>query len=57
VTLGYIWEKFDYDDYTKEGFTYVPADAAGNFNGAVLADTLWQDYDAHIVYAKFTYQF
>ena len=57
VTLGYVWEKFDYDDYTKEGFTFVPTDAAGNLNGAVLADTLWEDYDAHIVYAKFTYKF
>ncbi len=57
VTLGYVWEKFDYDDYNKDGFTFVPTDAAGNFNGAVLADTLWDDYDAHIVYAKFTYKF
>jgi MtrB/PioB family decaheme-associated outer membrane protein len=57
VTLGYVWEKFDYDDYNKEGFTFVPTDAAGNFNGAVLADTLWEDYDAHIIYTKFTYFF
>jgi hypothetical protein len=57
VTLGYVWENFDYDDYNKEGFTFVPTDAAGNFNGAVLADTLWDDYDAHIVYAKLTYKF
>jgi MtrB/PioB family decaheme-associated outer membrane protein len=57
MTLGYVWENFDYDDYNKEGFTYVPTDAAGNFNGAVLADTLWDDYDAHIVYAKLTYRF
>lgn len=57
VTLGYVWQKFDYDDYNEEGFTFVPTDAAGNFNGAVLADTLWEDYDAHIVYAKFMYKF
>ncbi len=57
VTLGYIWERFDYDDENKEGFTFVPTDAAGNFNGAVLADSLWDDYDAHIVYMKFTYTF
>ncbi len=57
VTLGYVWQKFDYNDYNKEGFTNVPTDAAGNFNGAVLADTLWQDYDVHIIYAKFTYKF
>ncbi len=57
VTLGYVWENFDYDDYNKEGFTFVPTDETGNFNGAVLADTLWDDYDAHIFYAKLTYRF
>ena len=57
VTLGYAWQRFDYDDYNKDGFTFVPTDAAGNFNGAVLADTLFEDYDAHIVYTKFTYKF
>jgi MtrB/PioB family decaheme-associated outer membrane protein len=57
VTLGYVWQKFDYDDYNKEGFTFVPTDDAGNFNGAVLADTLWEDYDAHIIYTKLTYKF
>ncbi len=57
VTLGYVWQKFDYDDYDKDGFTYVPTDAAGNFNGALLADSLWQDYDAHILYLKFSYRF
>jgi MtrB/PioB family decaheme-associated outer membrane protein len=57
VTLGYVWQKFDYDDFNKEGFTFVPTDAAGNLNGAVLADSLWEDYDAHIIYTKFTYKF
>jgi MtrB/PioB family decaheme-associated outer membrane protein len=57
LTLGYTWQKFDYDDYNKEGFTFVPTDAAGNYNGAVLADTLWEDYDAHIIYTKFSYKF
>jgi hypothetical protein len=57
VTLGYVWQKFDYDDYNKKGFTFVPTDAAGNYNGAVLADSLWEDYSAHIIYSKFTYKF
>ena len=57
VTLGYIWEKFDYDDYDKDGFTNVPTDASGNFQGAILSDTLWEDYDAHIVYSKFSIKF
>jgi hypothetical protein len=57
VTLGYVWEKFDYDDYNTDGFTYVPADAGGNYQGAVLSDTLWEDYDAHMFYSKFSIRF
>jgi len=57
VTLGYIWEKFDYEDYDKDGFTNVPTDASGNYNGAVLSDALWDDYDAQILYLKFSYVF
>jgi MtrB/PioB family decaheme-associated outer membrane protein len=57
VTLGYTWEKFDYDDYNKEGFTNVPTDASGNFQGAVLSDTLWEDYSSHIVYSKLSFKF
>ena len=57
VTVGYIWEKFDYDDFNKEGFTNVPTDANGNYQGAILSDTLWDDYTAHIVYSKVGYKF
>jgi MtrB/PioB family decaheme-associated outer membrane protein len=57
VTLGYTWEKFDYDDYNQEGFTNVPTDTGGNFQGAILSDTLWEDYSAHIFYSKMTFKF
>ncbi len=57
VTVGYRWEKFDYDDYNLEGFTNVPTDAGGNYNGAILSDTLWEDYAAHLFYTKLTYKF
>lgn len=57
LTLGYLWEKFDYNDYNRDGFTNVPTDESGNFNGAVLADSLWEDYDAKIVYLKMMYKF
>jgi MtrB/PioB family decaheme-associated outer membrane protein len=57
ITFGYIWEKFDYDDYNKDGFTNVPTDASGNFNGAILADSLWDDYAAQILYLKLSYNF
>ena len=57
VTLGYIWEKFDYDDYKKDGFADVPTDASGNYNGAILSDSLWADYDAKILYLKLSCKF
>jgi MtrB/PioB family decaheme-associated outer membrane protein len=50
LTLGYVYEKFKYDDYNVEGFTYTPTDA-------ILAGTLPQDYTAHIGYMKLTYKF
>jgi MtrB/PioB family decaheme-associated outer membrane protein len=50
VTLGYVYEKFKYDDYNVEGFTNTPTDA-------ILAGTLPQDYTAHIGYMKLTYKF
>jgi MtrB/PioB family decaheme-associated outer membrane protein len=57
LTLGYLYEKFDYEDYNLYGFTTVPTDGAGAFNGAILAGTLPQDYDVHIVYTQLTYKF
>ena len=57
VTVGYLWEKFDYDDFNKEGFSSVPTDAAGNLNGAILSDTLWSDYNAYIFYTKLSLKF
>ncbi len=50
VTLGYLYEKFEYDDYNTEGFTNTPTDA-------ILAFTLPEDYSAHIGYMKLTYKF
>jgi hypothetical protein len=40
VTLGHVWEKFDYDDYNRDGFTNVPLDSGGASNGAYLMGTL-----------------
>jgi MtrB/PioB family decaheme-associated outer membrane protein len=50
LTLGYLYEKFDYDDFNTEGFTNTPTDA-------ILAGTLPEDYTAHIFYTKLTYKF
>ena len=57
LTLGYLYEKFDYDDYNSDGFSSVPTDDTGAFNGAILAGTLPEDYDVHLVYTKLTYKF
>ena len=57
VALGYLWEKFDYTDFAAEGFSYVPTDTAGNYQGALLAGTLPQDYDAHVIYTRITFRY
>jgi MtrB/PioB family decaheme-associated outer membrane protein len=56
-TLGYVYEKFDYDDYNKDGFTNVPTDSGGNSNGAYLMGTLPEDYDIHVLYLRVAYTF
>ena len=57
LSLGYMWEKFDYKDYNTDGFGHVPTDAAGDYQGALLAGTLPRDYDAHLVYTQLTLKF
>jgi hypothetical protein len=57
VALGYLWEKFDYDDFAVDGYSDVPTDSAGNYQGALLAGTLPQDYDAHVVYTRITFRY
>jgi hypothetical protein len=56
-TLGYYREKFDYDDFNTQGFTNVPTDSSGNYNGAYLMGTLPRDYTADVVYLKVSYTF
>jgi MtrB/PioB family decaheme-associated outer membrane protein len=57
VTLGHVWEKFDYDDYNRDGFTNVPLDSGGASNGAYLMGTLPEDYEVNVVYLRVTYRF
>ena len=56
-TSGYLWEKLDYGDFNTEGFTNVPLDAGGNFNGAYFMGTLPKSYSSHVVYLGAAYQF
>lgn len=57
LSLGYLWEKFDYEDLSTEGFSPVPTDASGNYQGALLSGTLPEDYDVHIVYTQVTFRY
>lgn len=57
VAVGYLWEKFDYSDLATEGFSYVPTDTAGNYQGALLSGIFPQDYDAHVVYTRITFRY
>ena len=57
VTLGYLWEKFDYDDFNTQGFTNVPADDAGLYKGALLSGTFPEDYNVNVFYTKLSYRF
>ena len=57
LSLGYLWEKFEYEDYNNNGFSYVPTDTGGNYQGALLSGTLPQDYDAHIIYTQLTVRY
>ncbi|MDH3573964.1 MAG: MtrB/PioB family decaheme-associated outer membrane protein [Desulfobacteraceae bacterium] len=56
-TLGYCYEKFDYDDFNTQGFTNVPTDSSNNYNGAYLMGTLPGDYTVNVVYLKISYKF
>ena len=56
-TLGYRWEKFDYDDFNTQGFTNVPTDSSNNYNGAYLMGTLPGDYTVNVVYLRISYKF
>ena len=57
ITVGYLWEKFDYDDYSTQGFTPVPVDGTGAYQGAVLSGTLPADYNASIFFTKLSLKF
>ena len=57
VTFGYLYEKFDSDDFNTEGFAFVPTTANGVYNGALLMGTLPEDYSVNLFYAKLSYRF
>lgn len=57
LTLGYLWERYDIEDFGNAGFTFVPVTITGTFNGGILMGIFPQDYDASMVYAKMSYVF
>lgn len=58
LSLGYLWEKFDYDDdLSAAGFSFVPTDSGGNYQGALLSGALPEDYDVHILYSQIIFRY
>lgn len=57
LSMGYLWEKFDYEDFAVDGFRFVPTDAGGNYQGALLSGALPEAYDVHIVYTQLTFRY
>ncbi len=58
ISVGYLWEKYSFDDYQQVGFSPVPTNAEGNFNGALLSGaSLLQDYEVNMFYASYRCRF
>ena len=57
VTAGYLWEKFDFDDFQNQGYLNVPTDVANLYQGALLMGNLTESYKGSVVYLKLSYRF
>jgi hypothetical protein len=57
VTLGYLWEKFDFDDFQNQGFTNIPTDLSDLYQGALLMGNLNKSYEGNVIYLKLSYRF
>ena len=57
VTLGCLWEKFDFDDFQNQGYLNVPTDVADLYQGALLMGNLTESYQGSVVYLKLSYRF
>ena len=57
MTMGYLWEKFDFDDFDNQGYMNVPTDVADLYQGALLMGTLTENYEGSVVYLKLSYRF
>jgi MtrB/PioB family decaheme-associated outer membrane protein len=57
LTLGYLWEKFDFDDFQNQGFTNIPTDLSDLYQGALLMGNLDKSYEGNVIYLKLSYRF
>ena len=55
--VGYMWEKFDIDDFNLNGFSNVPTTTTGTTQNIVLMGTLPKNYEVNIAYTKLAYIF
>ncbi len=57
-TVGYVWERFDFGDYTASGYSDVATKSNGDYNGAVMGGTWpYSNYTLNMGYATLKYKF
>ena len=58
LTVGYLWERYDFNDFAGDNFVNVPVTATGAFNGAVLGGSYpYEDYTVNLGYGTLRYKF
>ncbi len=57
ASIGYQYERWTVSDYERQGLTYVKTNSAGDYNGLLDMNTLYQPYEVHSVFTALTYFF
>lgn len=58
LVAGYLWEKFNFNDFTGSGASLIPVKANGDFQGGILAGSWpWPDYEVNLGYVTVRYKF
>ncbi len=57
VVFGYLWEKFDHEDYRNQGYSAVSTNPAGGYNGYLGLNVDPQDYESHAGFISVLWDF
>lgn len=58
ISLGYLWERYSFDDFQQSGFSPVPTNSDGSFQGTLLSGaSLLEDYEVSMFYASYRCRF